>query len=130
MDPISAIASLVTSVVSRIWPDKSQADREAFTLEITRELNATNLLTKQMETNSAEAANPNRTWITWRELLGYVCVVAFAWQYVALPVLLFTCAAFGHQISVPSLDMASMMTILLGMLGIGLQKTYEKVKGF
>lgn len=67
--------------------------------------------------------------MTWRELLGYVCVLAFTWQYVLLPILLFIGACLGKQIIVPNLDIASMMTILTGMLGIGLQKTYERVKG-
>jgi hypothetical protein len=75
-------------------------------------------LTKQMDVNEAEAANPNRTWPTWRECLGYVCVLAVAYHFVLQPFLVFLLSLAGMSVILPALDMTGLMTILSAMLGI------------
>lgn len=73
----------------------------------------------QLDVNKAEAAAPNRTWLTWRELIGYVCAMAFAYHYVIQQVLGFIFNAAGHPVVLPPLDTSELMTILMGMLGLG-----------
>lgn len=129
LDPLTGIAELANSIVSRIWPDKTEVQKQQFALELQKLLSQSSLLTKQMDVNAAEAANPNRTWITWRESVGYICATAFGWFYVVQPVLTYFYVITGHPVPIlPTFDMASLMSLLAGMLGIAGLKTYEKVQ--
>jgi len=130
MEPLQLVLSLVGNVVNRLWPDKTQQEKQQFILALQQELNQTDLARSQIAVNEAEAANPNRRWVTWRELTGYACASAVIWSYILQPFLLFILAAANHPVTnLPELDMGQLMFLLLGMLGIGGMKTYEKVKG-
>lgn len=128
MDPITSLITLVSTVVSKVWPDKTEQQKELFTLELTKELNETQLLTKQLEVNKAEAENPNLFVSGWRPFVGWICGIAFAWQFVGLPVALFIGTSVGHPINPPIFDISSMLTVLMGMLGLGGMRTYEKIQ--
>jgi hypothetical protein len=41
----------------------------------------------------------------------------------------FVLAQTGHLVSLPTLDMSQMMPILLGMLGLGSLRSWERTKG-
>ena len=46
------------------------------------------------------------------------------------PIIIFVVALFGAEIpALPEFDMASLMTVLGGLLGLGGLRTYEKSKG-
>lgn len=126
---IDPILGLITSIIGRVWPDKTEQQKAELAAVMAADKNLTDLLTGQMEVNAAEAAAPGRTWPTWRECIGYICALAFGWQFVVLPILLFIGAASGHPVPVPVFDVSSMTTILMGMLGLGTMRTYEKLKG-
>jgi hypothetical protein len=53
-----------------------------------------------------------------------------AWHFILAPVTMFVCSFAGVVIpELPVFDMDSLMTVLLGMLGLGGLRTVEKVKG-
>ncbi len=53
-----------------------------------------------------------------------------AWHFVLAPMTMFICAYFNVIIpDLPVFDMDSLMTVLLGMLGLGGLRTAEKIKG-
>ena len=81
----------------------------------------------QLEVNKAEAGNPNRAWPSWREAVGYICAAAFGWAFVLQPVMVFVLTAAGKPIDLPDLDLAQIMPVLLGMLGLSVSRSYEKV---
>lgn len=73
----------------------------------------------QLKVNEAEAANPNRTWLTWREALGYVCVLAVSYHFVLQPLMIFLLASAGHPIeALPDIEISGLMTILSAMIGV------------
>ena len=127
-DPVSAIADLANTVISRVWPDKTEAEKEAFTLALQKELSANSSLLGQLQIDSNEASSPSVFVAGWRPAMGWVCVSAFFWQFVAVPVCVFVSASVGHPLALPSIDTASMMQILMGMLGLGSMRTFEKYK--
>ena len=121
MDIISLITGLASTVVSRVWPDKTLAEQQKFTLELQAALMQSDLLKSQVEVNKAEASNPNRKWTTWRELLGYVLVCALTWQWVAVPFISYVALLFNHPIDtkiLPDIQILDMLYIILGMLGL------------
>lgn len=89
----------------------------------------TKLTQGQLAIDQAEAQSSSLFVAGARPFLLWVCGAAFAWEYVAMPIASWIAAAVGHAITLPSLDMSQMMPVLLGLLGLGGYKTWEKVKG-
>lgn len=82
----------------------------------------------QTEVNAVEAAHRSIFVAGWRPFIGWVCGAAFAYHFVALPVTQFVLAWFGKMTPVPAFDMDSLLAVLMGMLGLGGLRTYEKIK--
>ena len=129
LDPLTAGLDLITKIVGTVWPDKTEAEKEQFELAITALREQAQTLQAQADTNTAEAASPSVFVSGWRPFVGWICGVSFAWQFVALPILLFIGSATGHVIAVPAFDSGTMMTLLMGMLGLVGARSYEKVQG-
>ncbi|MDE2106878.1 MAG: hypothetical protein KGL39_57215 [Patescibacteria group bacterium] len=64
-----------------------------------------------------------------RPFLIWVCGASFAWVYCLQPIAEFVLAARGHPMTLPIPDMTQMMPVLLGLLGLGGMRTYEKMTG-
>lgn len=84
----------------------------------------------QIEVNKIEAAQgPFRG--GWRPAVGWVCVAGLAYTFLLRPLLPWVTAVAGQPNvpAMPALDMGDLMTILLGVLGLGGFRTYERIKG-
>lgn len=84
----------------------------------------------QMQINLAEANSPSLWKGGWRPFIGWICGVACGWNWVGLPIALFICKLLA--VPVEGLEPASlmeMMPVLLGMLGLGTLRTYERKEG-
>jgi hypothetical protein len=118
----SAIAELAGTVITRIWPDKSEAEKQQLAA-------AVQLVQGQMDINKAEAASGSVFIGGWRPAIGWVCAAALACQYIARPLLVWAGIVTGHNWPVlPGLD-DNLWQLMLGMLGMGGLRTVEKVKG-
>jgi len=52
------------------------------------------------------------------------------WHFVLSQFILFFATMFGYTLpTLPDFDMGSLMTVLMGMLGLGGLRTFEKYKG-
>jgi hypothetical protein len=87
------------------------------------------LATAQIAVNEAEAASGSLFASSWRPLIGYVCGLGCAWNWIGLPVASFVMSAIGHPVAIYPADLGEMMPLLLGMLGLGGLRTIERVKG-
>lgn len=126
---IGSIIGIVSSVIDRVIPDKAAADKvklEIMQLEAKGELD---IMLKQLEINANEANHRSLFVAGWRPCIGWICGLAFAYHYVLLPLLLFILPLFGVEVKLPEFDTAGMMTVLMGMLGLGGLRTLEKWKG-
>jgi hypothetical protein len=84
-------------------------------------------ITAQLAVNQAEASNASMFVAGWRPFIGWVCGVGLATQFLIGPLFTWAAALAGQPIVFPSLDMGTLLTLLLGMLGLGTMRTYEKV---
>jgi hypothetical protein len=126
---IGEVANLATSIVNKIWPDKSQQEKDALAFQMQQMVLQSDLLKGQMAIDQAEASNKSIFVAGWRPGIGWACGAAFAWTYVLEPLASFTLSAIGHPVKLPALDISGMMPVLLGMLGLGGMRSLEKVKG-
>ncbi len=83
----------------------------------------------QLEVNKVEASHASLFVAGWRPFIGWVCGFAFAWQYLIMPALYFILSASGIVFVLPDIAVDSMITVLMGMLGLGALRTYEKREG-
>ena len=58
-----------------------------------------------------------------------MCVAAFLYSFVLRPMIADVCIAFGHSIALTVLDTGSLMSLTLGMLGLGGLHATERIKG-
>jgi hypothetical protein len=120
----------VTGLLDKFIEDKDQKAVLAHEIATMAERHAQERAMAQAEVNRAEAQHRN-IWVAgWRPFIGWVCGAALAWHFVLAPVVLFVAAWADVQLStLPAFDMDSLMTVLLGMLGLGGLRTFEKHKG-
>ena len=129
MNPITSIIDLVTTVVSRVFPDKTETEKQRLAVELQTTLAQVNLDLAQIEVNKEEAKNPN-FWVAGaRPAVMWVGVAILVWTYLARPIIEFTAAATGHQLPpLPNLNM-DIMPVVMGLLGLGTMRTVERLKG-
>lgn len=130
LDPVSALLDIGGKVIDRIWPDPekaAQAKLELFKLQQSGELQQ---IAGQLEINKEEAKSANLFVSGWRPAIGWVCGLALTYTYLIYPLLLWAGALWFPNISPPKLGNDGMLyELLLGMLGLGGMRTFEKVKG-
>ena len=83
----------------------------------------------QMGINETEAQHPSVFVSGWRPFVGWTCGLGLAYQYVLAPLANGVLVGIGQIASFPSLDLAALMPLLLGMLGLATVRTVEKVRG-
>ena len=126
----TALIAPVTSLLDKFIEDKDQKNKLAHEIATMAEKQAHEANMMQAETNKEEAQHRS-VWVAgWRPFIGWVCGFALAWHFVVSPVVLFFAAWFNIVLpALPAFDMGSLMTVLMGMLGLGGLRTFEKTKG-
>lgn len=81
----------------------------------------------QIQVNLAEAQSKSVFVAGWRPAIGWVCGAAFTVQFIVAPLATWLAELAGHPVRFPTLDMSTMLPVLLGMLGLGTMGTVEKV---
>jgi hypothetical protein len=120
----------VTGLLDKFIEDKDQKAALAHEIATMSERHAQELALSQIEVNKAEAASGSIFKGGWRPAIGWVCASAFAYHFVLQPVIVFIVLTAGVELPpLPEFDMASLMTVMMGMLGLGGLRTYEKQKG-
>jgi Trk-type K+ transport system membrane component len=84
---------------------------------------------QQTSVNIEEAKSEHLFVAGWRPFIGWVCGVAFAYHFVLQPLLAFVLANAGVDVKLPIFKMEELSTVLMGMLGLGGLRSYEKIKG-
>lgn len=110
--------------------DKFVADKDLkhkLEHELKTELHRANMA--QIEVNKEEAKHRTVFVAGWRPFTGWVCATALAYHFILEPVIVFVLALYNIQLTLPQFDMGSLLTVLMGMLGLGGLRTYEKKQG-
>jgi hypothetical protein len=115
---ISALIGPVSAILDKVIPDKDL--REKLSHEIATM--ADKQMSAQIEVNKVEAAHKSLFVAGWRPACGWVCISALAYSTIISPIL-------GIWFTVPVVDTSLLTTVLMGMLGLGAMRTFEKTKG-
>ena len=120
-----SVVGIAGKVLDKFIQDKDL--KAKLQLEMDMQLHNANLA--QIDVNKAEAASGSIFKGGWRPFVGWVCGVAMLYHFLLQPIIVFTLSAAGITFDLPEFDMGSLMTILMGLLGLGGLRTFEKHKG-
>lgn len=127
---LNALIGPVSGLLDKFVEDKDQKAKLAHEISTMADNHAQELALAQIEVNKAEAASSSVWKGGWRPFVGWVCGTAFAYHFVIQPLAIFVVAAYGMEIpELPDFDMGQLMTVLMGMLGLGGLRSFEKTKG-
>ena len=115
---ISALIGPVSAILDKVIPDKDL--REKLSHEIATM--ADRQMSAQIEVNQVEAAHKSLFVAGWRPAIGWICGLALLYSTIISPIL-------GIWVTVPDVDTSLLTTVLMGMLGLGAMRTFEKTKG-
>lgn len=131
---LGPLLELASKVIDRVVPDKAAAEKAKLEMAATLQSQEYQLLIEQIRVNAAEASSTSWFVAGWRPFVGWVCGAALAYTYIVLPFLQFFVYSWGAVDTInkfsrlPKLDLTDLLPILLGMLGLGIMRTYEKSK--
>ena len=118
---ITALIGPATKLIGKFIRDKDKQAQLAHEISTMAEKHSQQLMMQQLEVNEAEAKG-NWFQSSWRPLVGWIAAISLGVNYLISPI----CAGFG--ITIPQADMSVMMPLLLGMLGLGGLRSFEKYK--
>ena len=123
------IAETITSVAGKVL-DKFVQDKD-LKAKLDHEMNMAfheaNLA--QVEVNKVEAASKSMFVAGWRPFVGWTCGLALMYHFLLSPLLQFILRASGIEVELPEFEFAQLSPSLMGMLGLGTLRTYEKLRG-
>ena len=114
--PIGPVSGLLGKVIK----DKDQAAQLAHEIATMGEKHAQEQVMAQLEILKMDAQG-NWFQSSWRPLIGWIGGISLGINYMVAPI------AMGFGFSIPQADMSVMMPLLLGMLGMGGMRSFDKL---
>ena len=113
---LPSILPVVGDVLDRFFPNKEEKAKAAREIEARLSEHLAQIDVAQIRVNEQEASHRN-------------LFVALFYTYLAQPVFTFILIQRGQYVDLPPVDLGAMMPVLLGMLGLGGLRSWEKSKG-
>jgi hypothetical protein len=127
------IVGVLNPIIDRVFPDpkdKLELQEKLATLADQELARQHDEVMGQIQTNTAEAGNANLFVAGWRPAVGWVCAVGVGYSFVLEPFMEFIAKLAHYTGQFPALDMGNLMTLMMGMLGMGYLRTKEKLAAF
>jgi hypothetical protein len=118
----------IAGLLDKFIPDADEKARLAHEIATLAERQAHEIAKAQIAVNNTEASHKSLFVAGWRPATGWICASGLGFNYIVVPLGNFYLAVSGNSIVIPSLDLSEMLPVLMGMLGLGAYRTYEKTK--
>ena len=105
----------------------SGEEKEKLKLQM-KEIDA-KLKEKQLDINKVEAGHRSIFVSGWRPFLGWISGLSIGYVYLFQQILDMILQMFGVEVDWVVLDLGQLMPLILGMLGLGGLRSFEKAKG-
>ncbi len=119
---IDKLIEPVSDILGKFIQDKDQKAALAHEIATMSERHAQEIALAQINVNKAEASAGTFRG-GWRPAVGWVCALGFGVNFLISPI------AAGFGFIVPQADVSTMMPVLMGLLGLGGMRSFEKSKG-
>lgn len=129
-DAITAGSNLITTIVNKFAPDATTVEHDKMTQALTEMQNQYSLLLSQVDVNKTEAASSSLFVSGWRPFIGWICGISLAYASVIEPIIRFVATVIFKYIGIfPVINTEITLQVLIGILGLGAYRSYDKVKG-
>jgi CheY-like chemotaxis protein len=125
---ISSLVAPVSGLLDKFIEDKDQRALLAHEIATLAEKQAQEQIVEQIKTNQIEAAHQSMFVAGWRPAVGWVCALAMLLNFILIPFINLGMEFAGQEIRLDLIEMDTMMPVLLGMLGLGGMRSYEKAR--
>ena len=122
MSIVNALIGPVSGLLDKFIPDADIKNKLSHEIATMSEKHAQQIALQQIEVLKLDAKG-NWFQSSWRPLAGYTCVLGLMVNFLVAPI------AAGFGVVIPQADAGVMMPLLLGMLGLGGARSYERIKG-
>lgn len=127
---LGSLVGPVASIIEKAVPDKDLAAKLAHEVAVLAEKQAHEASMAQAQANAEQAKHPSIFVAGARPAIMWICAAAMAYHFVLQPFLVFGVLVSGVELpALPELDMASLMPVLMGILGLGGLRSWEKTRG-
>ena len=126
---IDKLIGPVTGLLDKFIADADTKAKLAHEVATMAQNHAQELAKGQMTINAVEAANSNVFVSGWRPFIGWTCGLGMFGNFITIPFSNFVLALLELNIVIPLVPLETMMPVLMGMLGLGAMRTYEKKSG-
>ena len=120
MSIVNALIGPVSGLLDKFIEDKDQKNALAHEIATMSERHAHEALKGQLEITKVEAAHKSLFVAGWRPAIGWVCMLGLLYNTIIANVL-------SIWIEVPEVDTTLLVPVMMGMLGLGAMRSYEKV---
>ena len=127
---LSALLPILNKAVSLV-PDKNKIAQQKADLEKELVKALVDVDKEQAKINREDAkATGKLSWIQrlWRPTLAWICVMAFGFQFLVIPITTQYGAITNNPINLPTLPSDVLMTTLFALLGLTGARSFEKLK--
>lgn len=132
----AAFLPLIGKVMDLVFPDPEKAaEAKLRAAELAQKgelafLDAdVKLALGQLGINQEEAKSTNWFVAGWRPFVGWVGGAGLAYAAILEPILRFAATMFGYHGDFPVIDTSVTLTVLMGLLGLGGMRSWEKKQG-
>ena len=122
MSILSSLIGPATKLLDKVIEDKDQKNALAHEIATMAERHAQELAQGQLEVNKVEAAHKSLFVAGWRPTIGWVCALGLFYNVILANII-------GIWVDVPEIDTTLLVPVMMGMLGLGAMRSYEKVQG-
>jgi hypothetical protein len=123
---IDKLIGPVAGLLDKFIEDKDQKNALAHEIATMSQKYAQEIAQGQMAINQVEAASSSLMVSGWRPFIGWTCGFGMFGNFITIPFSNFVLALLELDIVIPLVPLETMMPVLMGMLGLGAMRTYEK----
>ena len=120
MSIVASLVGPVTGLLDKFIEDKDQKNALAHEIATMSQKHSHEALKGQLDVNKAEAAHKSLFVAGWRPCIGWVCALGLFYNTIIVNIL-------GIWVKVPEVDTTLLVPVMMGMLGLGAMRSYEKV---
>lgn len=128
MSLVTSLIGPISGLLDKFIVDKDKKAALAHEIATMSEKHHQELMKAQLEVNKVEAGHSSLFVSGWRPFIGWTCGLGMFGNFITIPFANFVLALAAIDIVIPLVPLETMMPVLMGMLGLGAMRSYEKTR--
>ena len=124
---IDKLIEPISTILDKLVQDKDQKARIKYELDTLLQRQHHQVQIEQIKANNEGAKHPSIFVAGWRPMVGWICGIGLGINYLVIPIANGVLVVTGKTTVITTIDMAGLMPVLMGMLGLGTLRTVEKI---